>query len=238
MSEYATSWLVSLLRRLGYRRCRNSFTYTKSPVGKTCPNGVLESAMSEVKRQIRTVKFALEAHVGKIVQSHPTLRWIPTMAADAISFFWIGRDGLTVVMRRSGRAWKKLVAKLGESIHYHPAEARAVASGMQPKLCVGRFLGHRARLGSILIMTTDGVVTAAGFRRMNEESRWNVDSWNALRCLPAIFGQAISVQSTSGAVESSCVCVGFVCICFGVHHRPRPWFLCVLPFFFFKYWVL
>ena len=33
-------------------------------------------------------------------------------------------------------------------------------------------------------MITDGVVKAAGFRRMNEESRWNVDKWNALRGVP------------------------------------------------------
>ena len=33
-------------------------------------------------------------------------------------------------------------------------------------------------------MTVDGVVKAAKFRRMNEESRWNVDNWNALRGLP------------------------------------------------------
>ena len=33
-------------------------------------------------------------------------------------------------------------------------------------------------------MTTEGVVKAAGFRSMNEENRWNVDSWNALRGLP------------------------------------------------------
>ena len=33
-------------------------------------------------------------------------------------------------------------------------------------------------------MTTEGVVKAAGFRRKNEESRWNVDNWNALRGLP------------------------------------------------------
>ena len=72
----------------------------------------------------------------------------------------------------------------GESVYYRPAVARAVASGVQPKLYVGRYLGHHARTGSILIMTTDGVVKAAGFRRMNEENRWNVDSWNALRGLP------------------------------------------------------
>ena len=60
---------------------------------------------------------------------------------------------------------------------------RAVASGMRPKLYVGRYLGHHARTDSILIMTFDGVVKAAEFRKMNEESRWNVDNWNAHRGL-------------------------------------------------------
>ena len=90
-------------------------------------NGAVESAMREVKRLTRTLKFALEAHVGKIVQSFSILEWIPTMAADAISFFRIGRDGLMVEMRRSGRAWKKLVAEFGESVYYRPEVARAVA---------------------------------------------------------------------------------------------------------------
>ena len=61
------------------------------------------------------------------------------MAADAISFFTIGNDGLTAEMRRFGRAWKKLVAEIGESVHYRPAVARAVASRMLPKLYVGRY---------------------------------------------------------------------------------------------------
>ena len=102
-----------------------------------------------MKRQTRSLEFALEAHVGKIVESRSILKWIPTMAADAISFFRIGRDGLKAEMRRSGRAWKELVAEFGESVHCRPAEARAVASGMQPKLYVGRYLGHHARTGSL-----------------------------------------------------------------------------------------
>ena len=77
---------------------------------------------------------------------------------------------LTAEMRRSGRVWKRLIAENGESVYYRPAVARAVATGMQPKLYVGRYLGHHAKTGSILIMTTDGVVKAAGFRRMHEES--------------------------------------------------------------------
>ena len=105
------------------------------------------------------------------------------MEADEISFFRIGRDGLTAEMRRSGRAWKKLVAEFGESVYFRPAVARAVASDMQPQLCVGRYLGFHARTGSILIMTTEGVVKAAGLRRLNEENRCNVENWNALRRL-------------------------------------------------------
>ena len=78
VSEYATSWLVSLLRRLGYRRAmlhsdgepsivaRKTATLLaspfvalvlrESPVGEHATNGVSESAMREMKRQTRTVR--------------------------------------------------------------------------------------------------------------------------------------------------------------------------------------
>ena len=52
----------------------------------------------------------------------------------------LGEGGFTAEMRGSERAWKKLVAEFGESVHYRPAVAGAVASGMQPKLYVGRYL--------------------------------------------------------------------------------------------------
>ena len=142
VSEYATSWMVSLLRQLGHRKGRlqsvgePSFVALKTAtslaapyVALVCVSVQLESMPPMVLfslpcvRQTRTLKFALEAHVGKIVESHSIFTWVPMMASDAISFFWIDRDGLTAEMRRSGRAWKKLVA---------------------------------------------------GFRRMNEESRWVV----------------------------------------------------------------
>ena len=70
--------------------------FRESPVGEHATHSV-ESSMREVKRQTRTLKFPLEAHVGKIVESRSILWWIPTMASDAISFFRIGRDGLTAL---------------------------------------------------------------------------------------------------------------------------------------------
>ena len=81
--------------------------------------------MREVKRQTRRFKFALEAHAGEIVEPHRILRWIQTMASSGVSFFKIGRDGLTEEMRRSGHAWKKLVAAFGKYVYYRPAEARS-----------------------------------------------------------------------------------------------------------------
>ena len=101
----------------------------------------------------------------------------------------LAETALTAEMRRSGRAWKKLVAEVGESVCHRPAVARAVASGMQPNLYVGRYLVHHARPSSILIMTTDGVVKAAGFRRLNVQNRMECrqlgcSSRSSLGCLP------------------------------------------------------
>ena len=123
VSEYATPWLVSLLRRLGYRRAILQSDGEPPIVAlKTatllafqfvelafCVEAELEGTprmvlLREVKRQTRTLKFALEAHAGKIVESHSILEWIPTMAADATSFVRIGKDGVTTELGRSGRA--------------------------------------------------------------------------------------------------------------------------------------
>ena len=40
-------------------------------------------------------------------------------------------------------------------------------------------------------MTTDEVVKAAGFRRMNEENRWHVENWNALLETAAEAAEAV-----------------------------------------------
>ena len=76
---------------------------------------------------------------------------------------WLQCDVLDVFGRNS-------LHNFGEAVYYRLATARAVASGVQPQLYVGRYLGHHARIGSILITTIDGVMNVAGFRRMNEEN--------------------------------------------------------------------
>ena len=96
----------------------------ESPVGDHQANGDAECAVGEVKRQVRVLRYALEEHMGPTKDGHPILRWLPTAAADAISRYRIGRDGLTAEQRRTGRPWKKLIAEFGESVHYREAQAR------------------------------------------------------------------------------------------------------------------
>ena len=50
----------------------------KALLAEHATNGVAESALREVKRQTRTLKFVVKAHVGKIVESHSILKWIPS----------------------------------------------------------------------------------------------------------------------------------------------------------------
>ena len=156
----------SQLSRL--RLCWHELDLQESSVEEHATNGVAESSIREVKRQMRSL-IALEALVAKTVVCHPILKWIPTMASDAISFFRIGKGGLTAEMRRSGRAWKN-VAEYEESVHQRWQEQ--LQSGCNQSCMLDGSLG------------ADEVVKAAGLRRMNEESRWNVDSWHALRDLP------------------------------------------------------
>ena len=128
-----------LFRRLGYRRAilqsdgESSMVALKTTTLLAVPfvdlvlcesavddhviNDVAESAIHEMKRQTQTLNFAMEAHVGKIVESHSILRWIPMMRSATIRFFWIDRDDLIAEMQRSGRPWKKLVEEFGESVY-------------------------------------------------------------------------------------------------------------------------
>ena len=88
-----------------------------SPIHAT---NVVESAMREVMKRM-----------VKIVESHSILKWMPTMAADAISFFRNGKDGLTTEMRR----WKELVAELGESVCNVPASKSSCKSNATQVVC-------------------------------------------------------------------------------------------------------
>ena len=67
-----------------------------SPVGSSASNGRAERAVQMVEDQVRTLKAALEAHIGfQLPCSHPAVRWLVQHAADVINKSAINPSGHT-----------------------------------------------------------------------------------------------------------------------------------------------
>ena len=143
----------------------------ESPIVEHATSRVAESAMREVKRQTRTLKFAFEAHEGKIVEAHSILKWIPTMAADAISFFSTGKDGLTAFFETIWTRLEEARYKIGRIRLVPPSGSKSSCKWDATKaVCGAVSWTPRANWQHFFSMATDGVVKAAGFRRMNKEN--------------------------------------------------------------------
>ena len=58
------------------------------PVGDHAANGHAESAVRQVKDQMRTIRIGLERKLRRVLEeTDPILTWLPTFAADAVSIF-------------------------------------------------------------------------------------------------------------------------------------------------------
>ena len=75
----------------------------QSPVGDSQGNGLIESGVKSLEGMVRTIKFALEDHIGrKISVEEPVFAWIVEHSADLLTKFNVGRDGLAPYERLKG----------------------------------------------------------------------------------------------------------------------------------------
>ena len=87
------------------------------PVGDHQKNGEIESAVRELKRQMRAVRMSLEGRLGRaLADDDPLLMWIPTFAGDCIAFHRRGADGKTPWERETGRKWRRPCLEFGEKV--------------------------------------------------------------------------------------------------------------------------
>ena len=148
----------------------------EAPQGDHQANGEIEAAVREVKRQCRALKYALEAKLGfQLEDGDPMLSWLPRHAADLISRYRRGEDGKTPEQRRTGKQWRKPALEFGEAIMYKPAVAQTRPSGLQPKMELGRYIGHHGRSSALLVMTPEGVRRGKAFTRLTKDRRWSLD---------------------------------------------------------------
>jgi hypothetical protein len=158
------------------------------PQGDHQKNGEIESAVRELKRQMRAIRMQLEQNLGRqLANDDPILSWIPTFAADTMAMYRRGRDGKTAYERETGRKWAKPALEFGEKVFIKEAKERgpgAKKRDWESRLIPVRYVGHHARTGAVMGLTEDGVKVGSGIKRVAVEDRWTLDGWDSLRGLP------------------------------------------------------
>ena len=70
----------------------------------TWPNGRVEMAVREVKRQRKTLRMSAEQNASvRLAVDSPLLSWLHRFAAQVMNTMRIGKDGKTTELRRTGR---------------------------------------------------------------------------------------------------------------------------------------
>jgi len=157
------------------------------PVGDHQANGEIESGVRELKRQMRAVRMALERRLGrKLEGKDPVLAWIPTFSGDVMARHRKGKDGKTPYERETGRKWAKGGLEFGEKVFIKEAKERAgrPKRDWEPRMIPVRYVGHHARTGAVIGLTSQGVRVGQVAKRLPTAERWSVDGWEDLRGLP------------------------------------------------------
>lgn len=159
----------------------------ESPKGDHQKNGDIESGVRELKRQMRAVRMHLESRLGRALsEEDPLLMWIPTFAGDCIAFHRRGADGKTPWERETGRKWRRPCLEFGEKVMIKEAYERSAGPkrDWQARMIPVRYVGHHARTGAVMGLTSEGVKFGTGVSRLSESERWSQEGLNELRGLP------------------------------------------------------
>ena len=159
----------------------------ETPVGDHQANGSIESAVRQLKSQMRALRLGLERRLGKVLaEDDPVLCWIATFAGDIIARYRKGSDGKTPWQRETGRRWAGEALEFGEKLFIKEAKERGgvAKKDWEPRLLEARYVGQHARTGVIMGLTSEGVVFGRLGRRVPEKERWSLEGWDSLRGVP------------------------------------------------------
>ena len=150
--------VVALQRKVAEKRTGRTVPMNP-PAYNPQSNGPVEKAVQDVNAQARCLKIALEAGIGeKIEAGAPIMKWGIQHAANLISKYSQGKDGMTPHQRLTGRRWKAPLVEFGEKVLGKMAWRKN--SHKKKKLAArwidGIWVGTVQRTGERIIITKRG----------------------------------------------------------------------------------
>ncbi|CAK0798994.1 unnamed protein product, partial [Prorocentrum cordatum] len=154
----------------------------ETPERDSQANGLIESAVRDVKATARTLRFAAqELHGSSIGPNHPVLPWLVRFAGDVITRGPRGADGVTPYQRHTGRVYRRALPIFSEVL-YLPTGKHD--SRIQERWNSGLFVGIVERSNELFIVTRDGVKRAKAVRRLAAAERAGADLLANIRGTP------------------------------------------------------
>lgn len=183
------------LKNAVQQECSTDIAMEYVPVGASQSNGAVERAVQEVKAHVRTIRLVLQARYGRKIEEHDhIIPWLVKDAAEQINrFIMVGPDGRTRSERPRGRRWLRVMAEIGECLHYRrlgedrPGKKKTFGTMWEE----GSWLGVCEESGEIIVGTERGVVRASAFRRKaTNEERWNRERFDKFVGVPVASSPA------------------------------------------------
>ena len=152
-----------------------------SPVGDSQSNGAAEQAVGEVKGMIRTLKAALDAKLGAILEpGHPIFAFMVEYAGVLISRHKVNEDGRTGFETIKNKKAALPICAFGEKVMYLPSKSAAVRRWQY-----GAYLGIISRTNEFVVSTETGeAIKVRTIRRVAEEFRWDKALIDKMKCTP------------------------------------------------------
>ena len=157
-------------------------------------NGGAEKAVQDVTAQIRCLKLALEARLGRNIEPrHPIMKWLVIHAAFLLTRYSKGHDGMTSWRRLMKRNWNGTLAEFGEYIW---AKLQLKKSPIVKKIKRGKkkleersvdgvWLGIYPRTGEHIIAKDNGdVIRVRTINRRPRSERFNAEKIFAILATP------------------------------------------------------
>ena len=155
-----------------------------SPPGDSKANGRAERGVQALEEMVRVLRSQLEDRLGVILPIfHAATTWMIEHAADLITKYQVGQDGMTPFERLRGRAYRGEVFGFGQCV-LRRVTGKVQGGVMEPRWKPAVWLGKRFVTDEHVISLEDGkVVRARGIKPVDTGSSWN---WEALKQIQGV----------------------------------------------------